>query len=164
MNGQKPQIKESERVPIDLSINPLRRREAKSKISNSKVVPSKILSRSKTTDNCEEHSNTSTQADVNIRPSSGFRIREQHTARHVREEFPTTPEKPGTPVDKGPSKVEKYNKEKNFVKKIEKDNRKVIPPMNITYKSNLKKDGLTFKKSATTKKQVMLPPLEPKEE
>ena len=38
MNGQTPQIKESERVPIDLSINPLRRREHKNKIGDVVIV------------------------------------------------------------------------------------------------------------------------------
>ena len=42
MNGQTPVIKESERTPIDLSINPLRRREQQNKFSDNRIIPSKV--------------------------------------------------------------------------------------------------------------------------
>jgi hypothetical protein len=58
MNGQTPIIKESERVPIDLSINPLRRREHKNSHTtreqnhrNETLANSKYLNRSKTSEN-----------------------------------------------------------------------------------------------------------------
>ena len=77
MNGQTPQIKESERAPIDLSINPLRRREHKSKLSDAKVIPSKMNRIRSQNETCENSSNTSTQADAAGRPRSGFRIRDK---------------------------------------------------------------------------------------
>lgn len=38
MAGLTPEIKEKDKVPIDLSINPLRRREAKSKLAEVKPI------------------------------------------------------------------------------------------------------------------------------
>lgn len=160
MNGQTPQIKESERVPIDLSINPLRRREQKSKLADNRVIPSKTLSRSQTSDNCENCSNTSTQADVAARPMSGIRIREQ-ASKNAKPDTYCSPEK--VEVEKGQSKAEKYNKEKKFVMQIEKDSKKVISNTNITFKSSMKKEGMAFKKNKATNQHVMLPPLEQKE-
>ena len=160
MNDLTPVIKESERTPIDLSINPLRRREQKSRLCENKYIPSKALSRSKTNDNWENTSNTSTQADV-IRPSSGFRIRDQNGNSKYTEL--DTSVQPDSPVDIGPSKAEKYNKEKDFVKKIEKDSIKVISGLNINYKSSIKKLPSHTKINKTGKKNVMLPPLEKEE-
>jgi hypothetical protein len=115
MNGHTPQIKESEREPIDLSINPLRRREHKSKMSDNKMIPSKILNRSQTNDCCENYSNSSTQAEV-TRPSSGFRIRDQNGAKNAKSEVIYIQSEKAETADQGCSKVDKYNKEKDFVK------------------------------------------------
>jgi hypothetical protein len=116
MNGHTPQIKESERVPIDLNINPLRRREQKNNLCENKVIPSKILDCSKIVEQCENISNTSTQADV-ARPNSGFRIRDQNgTSKYSSNVEISQCETPDSSRDKGPSKSEKYNKEKDFVK------------------------------------------------
>lgn len=166
MNGHTPQIKESERVPIDLSINPLRRREQKSRLADTKIIPSKLMNKSHTNDFCENYSNTSTQADVVVRPNSGFRIREQHNSgkSQANEVHPLT-ERPELQTEKGPSKVDKYNKEKDFVKKIEKETIKKISNIKIDYKPSIKKDNIAFKKGGKTSKQnLVLPPLEAKDE
>lgn len=115
MNGHTPQIKESEREPIDLSINPLRRREHKSRISDNKMIPSKMLNRSQNNDCCENYSNTSTQAEV-ARPSSGFRIRDQNGSKGARSEVIYIQSEKSESTEPGCSKVDKYNKEKDFVK------------------------------------------------
>ena len=157
MAGQTPVIKESERTPIDLSINPLRRREAKSKLSEPKYIPSKALTRNNTQENCENTSNTSTQAEV-ARPSSGFRIRDQNG--HSKYTELDTCIQPDSPHEKGPSKAEKYIKEKDFVKKVGKDSIKVISKIGISYKPSIKKIPTYESSKNTGKKNVMLPPLE----
>lgn len=165
MNGHTPQIKESERVPIDLSINPLRRREQKNCLTENKCIPSKtLLGRSKTSDICENTSNTSTQAD-NARPNSGFRIRDQNgTTKYSSNVEICENEVPDSPRDKGPSKAEKYHKEKDFVKNWTKDTVKKISSIGINYKSGMKKLSINSKSSKSQNKNVMLPPLEAKDE
>lgn len=78
MNGQTPVIKESERMPIDLSINPLRRREQQNKLCDNRPIASKPLSRIQTS----ECTNTIAQSEHTecTRPNSGFRIREQNSS------------------------------------------------------------------------------------
>ncbi len=160
MNGQKPQIKESERAPIDLSINPLRRREQRSKLSDSKSIPSKIFDRTKTGSCSEDASNTSTQADA--RPSSGFRIRDQSGVSKYSTVDLSQEENSKTVQEKGPNKVEKYFQEKNFVKKIGKGTIKNISKGKIKEKPLIKK--LSIGKKNKNKKNVMLPPLEAQDE
>ncbi|CAI2372498.1 unnamed protein product [Moneuplotes crassus] len=160
MNGQKPQIKESERAPIDLSINPLRRREQRSKLSDNRTIPSKILDRAKTGSSCENVSNTSTQADV-ARPSSGFRIRDQNGISKYSTVDLSKEEAPAIAVDKGPNKVEKYKQEIDFVKKIGKESVKAIGKPQFKEKPLIKK--LSIGKKSKNKNNLMLPPLEQQE-
>mmetsp|Transcript_30604 Transcript_30604/g.30093 ORF Transcript_30604/g.30093 Transcript_30604/m.30093 type:complete len:192 (-) Transcript_30604:26-601(-) len=160
MNGQKPQIKESERAPIDLSINPLRRREQRSKLSDNRTIPSKILDRAKTSSSGENVSNTSTQADV-ARPSSGFRIRDQNGISKYSTVDLSKEEAPAIAVDKGPNKVEKYKQEIDFVKKIGKESVKAIGKPQFKEKPLIKK--LSIGKKGKNKNNLMLPPLEQQE-
>ena len=80
MNGQTPVIKESERMPIDLSINPLRRREHQNKLCDNRVVASKPLSRIQTADRTNIIVNVPSQTNECTRPNSGFKIREQNSS------------------------------------------------------------------------------------
>lgn len=82
MNGHTPVIKESERMPIDLSINPLRRREQKSKISDQKMIPSKLISRGTTADCFETCTGYPVQPE-STRPGSSFRIRNQNSSANT---------------------------------------------------------------------------------
>lgn len=158
MAGQTPQIKESERAPIDLSINPLRRREQKSKLGEHKVISSKISSSQKPASFCEEASNTSAQTESS-RPKSGFRIRDQNgVSKYSSSEVPLEPDQ--VPVEKGQNKVEKYFQEKNFVKKIGKGSIKVVTG-GMQEKPMIKKLAISKK---TKGKNMMLPPLEGQDE
>jgi len=194
MNGHTPVIKESERMPIDLSINPLRRREQKSKISDQKMIPSKLVGRVATAD-CFESCNGYPVQPESARPGSSFRIRNQNSSANTNCTGDMEAENSKTNIhkyfdkvadcqadclaspngkgdqevwnestEKGPSKAEKYNKEKKFVKKIEEDNKQAISSKAVNFNSNLKKEGLSFKKGKATSKTVVLPPLEQKED
>ena len=68
MNGHTPQIKESEREPIDLSINPLRRREHKSKMSDTKMIPSNLLRDPRRTNNQQSIAPSPSMAETWLGP------------------------------------------------------------------------------------------------
>mmetsp|Transcript_18516 Transcript_18516/g.16397 ORF Transcript_18516/g.16397 Transcript_18516/m.16397 type:complete len:84 (+) Transcript_18516:626-877(+) len=68
-------------------------------------------------------------------------------------------ENPENTKEKDNNQVEKYNKEKDFVKIIEKDSIKLISNKNIKYHSNTKKMAI-HNKSGKKSKNRMLPPLE----
>jgi hypothetical protein len=168
MNGITPEIKEADRVPVDLSINPLRRRETKSLLAGVRPIEYK---KANTIDTDENQSSTSTQSDLK-RPMSGIRIRDQTpTKAHVK--FAETPnininehikEKREFVSFKEASKAEKYQKERQFVEKMEKQARNTISKMNINYKNIIKKDSIKFKKNNSNNPKVMLPPLDAADE
>ena len=172
MNGITPEIKEKDRVPIDLNINPLRRREAKSKLAD--IRPIMLKNRSNTTE-CDENQSTSTQSELK-RPMSGIRIRDQTPSKgtisnddrskvmSAEKAMDKTIEKSEILKQKEASKAEKYQKEKQFVEKMEKQVRGKISKMNINYKPIIKKDSIKFKKNKSNNPKVVLPPLETADE
>lgn len=62
------------------------------------------------------------------------------------------------------SEAEKYQKEKQFVEKIEMESRKSISKMSINYKPIIKKDNIKFKKNKSNNAKVVLPPIDASEE
>jgi len=119
-------------------------------------IPSKKKEINQKNEICENSSNTSTQADVMVRPRSGFRIRDQNgNTKYSESEFNSSLQ-PESPFEKGQNKVEKYNKEKDFVK----DSIKLISNKNIIYKSNIKKLSIHPRSGKKKQKNMVLPPLE----